>query len=464
MSIKKSFVFIAIMLFILTLASCNASTDGDIVLNRPTGLACNIPNPHDGATIRWNAVSSATGYRIFIDDVEVATTDSNWFHFKYEESDNYSGKTCTIQAFNNKGGISLISSGLIIPDKTPVTVQKVNFYFTVTKKVDNSMLIEWQDVDAVKYEIYINNKKIYETEELSYSLTAEEVFMFNDQSLSIVVVEESEKVDFIPTEYKIVAPVLIVAPTIKASNDAEGNFKISWNAVEGAISYNIYIDGAQYAYNVLDLEYTFHDSPDFTGKIVTVRAVDVYGRTSVFSNGCEYNNAINKPHIEGVVLENGDIQITWNEIKYAEKYLLYWRNKYVSEEYTKIELKTNSYVLSKEKLLKDSEMCEVYVQSIDSYGNESKKSNVYKWQIELAKPNIYLSMDYITYTEFLWDKVDGAVLYEVYVNGELYASVKTNYCKISNYYLIELDEKRITLVAVSKQGIKSEVSKEYVLK
>lgn len=463
MSIRKCWFVIATIIFLISFTSCNGPKSGDIVLNRPTGLACSIPTYDDGAIIRWNSVESAVGYRVFIDEQEIGITNSNWFHFKYEESELYCGKTCSVQAYDVNGGVSLMSNALIIPDKAPIDVKEIKFYFTVTKKVDNSMLIEWQDVSALKYEIFIGDKKIYETTELSFSLTADEVFTYNDQNLSISVVEEDVKVDFVPTEYLIVAPVKITAPSITSSNDEEGNFVVKWREVNGASSYNIYIDGAQYAYDVTELEYTFMDCPDYTGKEVSVRAVDIYGRTSVFSNGVIYKNTLPKPVMDVTILSNGDVHVNWEKIKYATRYNIYWRNELISDEYTKIETIDNSYIYSKEDFLQDAEMYEIYVEALDEHGNVSNNSTHYQWHIDLKKPNVYMIYDKLNYTVLVWEEVINAVAYEVYVNGKLYKTVDTMQCEIANSYLNQHQERIVMVMAVSKQGFKSELSAEYDL-
>lgn len=462
MSIRKCWFIVVTILFLLSFTSCNNDKDGDIVLNRPTGLACSIPTYDDGAIIRWNAVESAIGYRVFIDNQEIGMTNSNWFHFRYEDSELYCGKTCSVQAYNEKGGVSLMSNALIIPNKAPISVQEVKFYFTVTKKVDNSMLIEWQDVSAIKYEVYIDEEKIDETTELSFILSADKVFDYNGRNISIHVVEEDVKVAFIPTEYVIVAPVIITAPVITSTNDEEGNFVIKWKEVEGASSYNIYIDGAQYAYNVTELEYAFIDCPDYTGKNVSVRAVDIYGRTSVFSNDCLYKNTLQKPQIEVSFLETGDVNVSWHKIKYATKYNIYFKNQLISDEYTKVETITNSYTYSKASL-QNAEMYEIYVEAVDDYGNLSEASDYYRWQIELGTPNIYTCYERTYYTVVLWEEVANAVQYEVYINDRLYKIVDTIYCEISNSFLSQYIDKVVTVVAVSKQGLKGDTSLEYDL-
>lgn len=462
MSIRKYWLIVAAFIMLFTFASCNSNDEPQIVLNRPTGLSCSVPTYDNGATIRWNAVPGANGYIIYINDVEVARSNKNAYAFTYEDSEIFCGKNCTVQAFDDNGGISLVSNILIIPDKAPITIQEIKFYFNVSKNIDNTMLIEWQDVNALRYEIYIGEEKIYETTELNYALTAEQVFNYNGQKISVKVIEENVKVDYIPYEYEILSNVLITAPVIKGSNDEEGNYVISWNAVEGALSYNIYINGAQYDYNITDLEYVFDVGTDYNNSKITVRAVDVYGRTSVFSNECVYKTILVKPVLKVTHLENEDILITWQEVKYAGEYKLYWRNKFVSDEYTEVVLTENEYVLSKEEDIKDSEMIDLYIEVIDVLKNEKMVSDTYVWEKPLDAPYIYLGYEKENSVVVSWYEIKDAIKYEVYVNGRFYKNETLFSCEISTTVLNENSQDEIYVIAISKQGIKSESSNIYI--
>ncbi len=462
MSIRKSLLRILGIFFLLALVSCN-SADTNIVLRRPTGLACSVPSYNDGAIIRWNAVEYAKSYKVFIDNQEIGNTNSNWFHFSYEDSYLYCGKSCTIQALDDNGGISIMSNALIIPDKAPINVQNIDFYFTVSKQNDNSLLVEWQDVHAEIYEIYIDEQKIAETKSLYYLIDSEKAFIYNNAILSVKAIENDPKVEFIPTKYIIMAPIMINAPVINYSNDLNGNFVIKWNEVSGAVSYNVYVDGAQYATNIKNLEYAFVNTPDFTDSKISIASVDQFGRISDFSNECLYQHIVKTPYITGSILENGDLMIEWNQIAHASKYAVYWRNRLVSPEYTMFETNDTQIVLTKEDILQDAEQYEVYVIAEDDHEQKSKKSNIYRWQVTLDKPVIHTSIPMAIFTTMMWYEVENAVKYEVYIDGELYKEVDTKYCDISNSVLRKYQDKVITIIAISKQGIRSLVSEGYDL-
>lgn len=462
MSIRKYWFLVVLFIMILSFNGCTSNNEPQIVLNRPTGLSCSVPTYDNGATIRWNAVPSATGYIIYINEVEIDRTNKNAYAFTYEDSDIFCGKNCTVQAYDDNGGISLVSNILIIPDKAPITVSQIKFYFNVSKNIDNTMLIEWQDVNALKYEIYIGEEKIHETTKLNYILSAEQVFNYNGQKISVRVIEDNIKIDYLPYEYEILSNVLIEAPVIKESNDEEGNFVIKWDSVVGAVSYNVYIDGAQCAYNITDLEYVFNLDIDYTGSEIAVRAVDIYGRTSVFSNYCIYNTILVKPILEVEHLENGDMFITWNSVKYAEKYKLYWRNKLVTEEYTEVVLNKNEYLLSKEEDIKDAEMIELYVEATDKLEKNIELSDSYIWEKPMDTPHVYLGYEKEDFVIVSWYEVPNAIMYEVYVNGRFYKTENSLSCEISKIVLNEDDKDEIYVIAISKQGTKSESSNIYV--
>jgi hypothetical protein len=374
------------------------------------------------------------------------------------------GKSCVIQAYNEDGGISLMSNALVIPQKAPITVEKKEFLFTVSKQNDYSLLIEWKDVQAIKYEIYIGGTKFAETNELSYILTAEEVFANNDKKIEIYVIEDNIKIDYIPTSYNIVAHINIDAPIISSFNDDEGNFVVKWKKVEGAKSYNIYVDGSQYATNVLGLEFAFKDSPDYTGKNITVKAVDVYGRTSLFSNSCVYKNTLKKPNITASYKEDGSLFVSWDDIKYADSYTVYWRNPVLTSEYEIFGVNENNITFKYDKYISKNEAYEVYVVASNKHGVRSASSNIIKYQLNLAKPVIYASSQTAVYTIMSWTIVENAVAYEVYFDGSLYKTVSGYSCEISNSLLSYDTPKEVYIIAISSQGIKSEPSNVYFIK
>ncbi len=462
MSIRKYWLIVVAVVMLLTFTSCDNVADQQILLNRPTGLSCSVPTYDNGATIRWNVVPSATGYIIYIDEKEVARSDKNAYAFTYEDSDIFCGKNCTVQAYDNNGGISLVSNILIIPNKAPITVEEIIFYFDVSKNIDNTLLISWQNVHAIRYEVYIGDEKIHETTDLTYELSAEQVFNYNGQKISVKVIEENIKIDYIPYEYEILSNVLIEAPIIEESNDEEGNFVIKWNKVEGAVSYNIYINGAQHAYNLTELEYVFKVDVDYTGSEISVRAVDIYGRTSVFSNFCIYKTILVKPTMEVEHLDNGDISISWNKIKYADHYKLYWRNPLISKKYKEIIIEENEYLLSKEDLIQDNEKLEFYVEAHDALEANVEKTEHYVWEKKLDIPHIYLGYEADGYVQIYWYEVSNVEYYEVYVNDRYYKTEFGLICEISTTVFNKNDRDEIYVIAFSKQGVKSEKSEIYV--
>lgn len=461
---RKSWLFVIMLFFLFSLTGCINSSDHEVILRRPTGLSCTVPTYEEGATINWSAVDGADGYSVFIDGKEVGDTVNNYFTFSYEDSDLYAGKTCVVQAYNEEGGISLMSNALIIPEKAAIIVEEIEFTFEVSKNADDSLLIEWEDVQAIKYEIYIGGSKYAETEELSFVLDEEEVFKNNDKKIEIHVVEDNVKIDYIPTSYNIVAPVKISAPSINCMNDKEGNFVVKWRQVEGASSYNIYIDGSQYATNITKTEFTFKDAPDYTGKSVSVKAVDVYGRMSVFSNSCVYKNTLKKPVITASNREDGSLVISWDEVKYADSYTVYWRNPALTEEFEIFSISENRITFRYDKYIAGNEAYEVYVVASNKHGDRSELSNMIKYQIDLSKPTIYACSQSSIYTTLSWRIVENAVAYEVYLDGKLFKTVTGYTCDISNSLLDYDIAKGVYVVAVSSQGIKSAPSEEYFIK
>lgn len=461
---RKSWLLLIMLFFLFSFTGCYDTSDHEVILRRPTGLSCTTPTYGVGATINWNAVDGADGYSVFIDGKEVGDTLNNYFYFSYEESDLYVGKSCVIQAYNETGGISLMSNALIIPPKAPIEVKEVEFKFEVLKQNDDSLLIEWKDVQAIKYEIFIGGAKFVETSELSYTLTADDVFANNNKKIEIYVIEDNIEIDYIPTSYNIVAPININAPVISSMNDDEGNFVVKWKKVDGAKSYNIYVDGSQFATNIVDLEFSFINSPDYTGKNISVKAVDIYGRTSLFSNSCVYKNTLKKPYITTTYKDDGSLLVSWDKVKYADSYTVYWRNPAITSEYEIFGVSENNITFKYDKYIANNEAYEIYVVANNKHGIRSAYSNTIKYQIDIAKPVIYASSQTAVYTIMSWTIVENAVAYEVYFDGYLYKTVTGYSCEISNSLLSYDTPKEVYIVAISSQGLKSEPSNVYFIK
>lgn len=461
---RKSWLLITMLIFLLLFTGCYSSSDYEVMLRRPTGLSCTTPTYDEGATINWNAVDGADGYSVFIDGLFVGKTEKNYFYFSYEQSDLYVGKNCVVQAYTDKGGISLMSNALIIPEKAEVIAEKIEFKFNVSKRNDNSLIIEYNDVQAIKYEIYVGGTKFGETTELSYVIDSDAVFDNNNKEIEVHVIENNIKVDYIPTTYTIVAPILISAPFVSCKNDDNGNFVIKWTKVEGAVSYNVYVDGSQYATNIKNLEFTFINSPDYTGKQISVKAVDVYGRMSVFSNSCKYKNTLKKPFITTSFKEDGSLVVSWEKVMYADSYTVYWRNPALTEDYEIFGVFENSITFKYSNYISKNEAYEIYVIASNKHGLRSNMSNVIKYQIDIKKPVIYTSSQTSVFTTISWGIVENAVKYEVYLEGKLYATTEGYSCEIYNSLLDYDVAKEVVVVAISLQGIKSEPSDGYFIK
>ena len=154
--------------------------------------------------------------------------------------------------------------------------------------------------------------------------------------------------------------------------------------------------------------------------------------------------------------------ITWNSVKYAEKYKLYWRNKLVNKEYTEVLLDKNEYLLTKETEIKDAEMIELYIEASDKLEENIELSDSYIWEKPMAVPHVYLGYEKDNFVIVSWYEVPNAIKYEVYVNGRFYKTEDSLSCEISKIVLNEDDKDTIYVIAISKQGTKSESSNIYV--
>ena len=129
----------------------------------------------------------------------------------------------------------------------------------------------------------------------------------------------------------IVNDVKLQKPALKVTENKNGTFKLSWNAVAGADKYELYIRQADGSYKVMKTT---------SGKSFTT-AIGAYGKQysykmkAIKSNNSSINsafsqtvNAVNNnilqtPALKVTINANGSFKLSWGAVTGADKYELY---------------------------------------------------------------------------------------------------------------------------------------------
>ena len=118
-------------------------------------------------------------------------------------------------------------------------------------------------------------------------------------------------------------------PTLKATVNANGSFKLSWNKVEGATRYGIYMKQANGSYKWIKTVTgtSFTTAVAAYGKQYTYKVLAANNNKSAqtFSNVVNAKNTkkLQTPSLKVAVNKNGSFKLSWGKVTGAEKYELY---------------------------------------------------------------------------------------------------------------------------------------------
>lgn len=287
----------------------------------------------NGLRIEWKATAGATGYRVYkhngTEYKAIGTTASNKLY--YDDPDvtaNGTGKYI-VRAYNASGEDSGASTAL------------TGYYVKPTDKVSvatqaGSIKVSWVAVSgATSYRVY---RRVINADGSRSGWT----FLGTKDAKTYTHTDSSGLANNTYYEYTVraytangasavcrfAAVRYFVAPTVTVKA-VTGGVKISWNAISGAKSYNIYrmYNGDKhwtYFKTVPAGTLTYTDTAANSGRNIfyTVRAVGQNGASAFKSVKISY---IGIPHLTSVANVYSGVQVKWNEIPRANGYRVYRR-------------------------------------------------------------------------------------------------------------------------------------------
>ena len=229
---------------------------------------------------------------------------------------------------------------------------------------------------------------------------------------------------------KIVSPTLVnnvrenadflPAPTVKGSNVAStGKIKLTWDAVNGAVKYNIYrasTKSGTYKYIWSTDKTSFINSSPTAGqtryyKVCAVEADGSEGEMSaIVTRTCDCAKPVIKTATN--VASSGKIKLTWDKVNGATAYKVY---RATSEKGTYKLMKTTTNLSYTNTSATPGTK---YFYKIKAVGTKSAADSAYSAVVsctcDLDRPVIKVSLNSKGNPKVSWGKVDGAVAYEVY--------------------------------------------------
>jgi len=218
-------------------------------------------------------------------------------------------------------------------------------------------------------------------------------------------------------------------PTVKTDITEDGQGVITWNAVEGAVSYLVYRStSASKSYQpILETEDTSYTDPAVTaGKTFYYKVVAVSEKGQ--SAQSSYAKATGKcavPELTGDTNTSGKPVLSWNKVTGAKKYEIY---RSVNGGTFK-KLTTTTKLTYTDTKATAGANCTYKVRAAGSKSAyNSAFSETWGCDVACAAPSVTVKVDASTgKPDLSWKKVTGATAYEIYrcVNGGEYALIAT---------------------------------------
>jgi len=244
-----------------------------------------------------------------------------------------------------------------------------------------------------------------------------------------------------PTEPEETEPVKPAAPKIKSSNVASsGKPRLTWNAVDGAVKYQIYRSTSKngtYKLMYTQKGTTYTNTKAEAGQLYyyKVKAVDADGNQSNYSNRVSRTCDLARPtNVKATnVASSGKIKLTWNAVAGAKSYKVY-RATSQAGKYTLMKTVTGTTYTNANAKAGTRYYYKVMAVHENTNAN-SAYSAIVSRVADLARPTITVKRNSSGTPRISWEKVDGAVKYEVWratsKNGKYYRQITTK-----NTYLV----------------------------
>ena len=240
-------------------------------------------------TLVWNVVENATSYNVYMDTLLVEnvtdtvytvtelTSDSTYNFTVTAVADTLESAasnvvTVTTLKAEEPGGDEPTDPDTPVDPEQPADTVELVLTYVATSTTDSTVTLTWNSVDsATSYNVYMDTALVASVTDTVYTVTglaADSTYSFTVEALNDTVVlatSNAVEVTTLPAETEDpetpVDPeqpadsVVLAAPVVVADTVTETTVTLSWNAVEGATSYNVYMDTVLVK-NVTDTVYT----------------------------------------------------------------------------------------------------------------------------------------------------------------------------------------------------------------
>ena len=377
--------------------------------------------------LTWNAVENALSYNVYNGENLVANVTGT--SYVVNNLDYYTDYCYTVTAVRNETETSKSESACAKTFDLPIeTPENVIAEATST----TSISLTWDAVgNALSYNVYNGENLIANVTVTSYNF--DNLDYYTDYCYTVTAVRndtetsKSESACAKTFDLPIETPENVIAETTSISS-----ISLTWDAVENALSYNVY-NGENLVANVTNISYVVNNLDSYIEYCYTVTAVRNDAETSKSESACAktFDLPIETP--ENVIAEatsTTSISLIWNAVENALSYNVYNGENLVAN------VTGTSYVVNNLDYYTD------YCYTVTAVRNETETSKsesacAKTFDLPIETPeNVIAEATSTTSISLTWNAVENALSYNVYNGENLIANVTVTSYNFDNlnYY------------------------------
>ena len=369
----------------------------------------------EGIRVTWNAVNGAPGYRFYVKTANGWKLLAEPKTYYYVDTTAQSGvkNTYTVKVYDTEK-----QEALSYFDRTGISATYIATPQIIScTPVQGGMKVSWNAVGgAVKYRLFYKTETAWKTigNTTSTSFVHTNPVMGQEYIYTVRVTDANGK--YISGYDKAgFAATCLANPTLRKAESVNGGVKVSWDPVEGAAAYRVYVkNGSGWKGLGNTAETSWLDETALSGGTYTytVRAIDpeTGEMRSYFDRAGISTRYIATPQIISFTPVEGGTKVTWSAVDGAVKYRLFYK--------TETAWKTIGNTTAATFTHTNPEQGQKYIYTVrvtDASGKYISSYNAAGWAYRYIAPPAIASVtkaDEGTVVE--WEPVEGAAGYRLY--------------------------------------------------
>ena len=423
----------------------------DLPITTPTNVIAEATST-TSISLTWNVVENALSYNVYNGENLVANVTGT--SYVVNNLDYYTDYCYTVAAVRNETETSKSESACAktfdLPIETPENV-------IAEATSISSISLTWNVVEnALSYNVYNGENLVANVTGTSYVVN--NLDYYTDYCYTVTAVRNETETDKSASacaktfDLPIETPENVIAEAISTSE-----ISLTWNAVENALSYNVY-NGENLVANVTGISYVVNNLDSYTDYCYTVTAVRNETETSKSESACAktFDLPIETP--ENVIAEAtsiSSISLTWDAVGNALSYNVYNGENLIAN------VAGTSYVVNNLDSYTD------YCYTVTAVRNETETdksasacAKTFDLPIETPE-NVIVEAISTSEISLTWDAVENALSYNVYRDSEFVENIiNTNY--VDNN--LEYNTEYCYMITAVRNETESEKSEELCVK